>query len=127
MADIINRMSLAEYRLAKAKEATPKKHKYNAKPTEVDGIRFDSKAEASQYMDLKIQERLGAIQSLELQPSFPLIVNGVKIGTYRADFRYIVTKTGETVVRDTKGMKTPVYTMKKKLVKALYGIDILET
>jgi hypothetical protein len=31
------------------------------------------------------------------------------------------------VVEDTKGMRTPVYRLKKKIMKALYDIDILET
>jgi hypothetical protein len=29
-------------------------------------------------------------------------------------------------VADVKGVKTPVYQLKKKLVKALHGIDIVE-
>ena len=106
-------------------QATVKKgHKYGAQPTEVDGIRFASKAEARRYRELKLMWAAGEISYLELQPDYPLIVNGVKIGTYVADFTY-ETDHG-TVVEDVKGVKTPVYRLKKKLVKALYGIEIQE-
>jgi hypothetical protein len=70
-------------------------------------------------------EKAGEIHCLELQPRYPLIVNGEKVGTYVADFRYF---EGDTLrVEDVKGILTPVYRLKKKLVKALYQIDILET
>lgn len=99
--------------------------KYRAKPTVVDGIRFASKKEASRYLELRLLEKAGEINQLELQPSFDLMVSGVKVGRYICDFEY---KNGDKwVYEDVKGVKTPVYRLKKKLVKALYGIDILET
>jgi hypothetical protein len=54
-------------------------------------------------------------------------VNGQKLGFYRGDFRY--RHNGVTVLEDVKSAftaKIPVYRLKKKLVKALYGIDIVE-
>ena len=45
-------------------------HKYNAKKTVVDGIKFDSKKEAARYEVLKGLERVGKIDRLELQPRF---------------------------------------------------------
>jgi len=68
----------------------------------------------------------GEIINLELQPKFPIEVNGIKICTYIADFRY-KERDGTEVVEDCKGFKTDVYRLKKKLVKAIYGIEILET
>ena len=100
-------------------------NKYRAVKTEVDGIKFDSKAEARRYSHLKLLEKAGAIDSLELQPRYDLIINDVKCGFYKADFRY--NEDGRQVVEDVKGMKTPVYNLKKKLIKAIYNIDILET
>lgn len=100
-------------------------NKYNAKKTVVDKIKFDSKKEAKRYVDLKILERLKMISNLELQPRYDLIINGVKCGFYKADFRYV--NNGITIVEDVKGMKTPIYNLKKKLVKAIYNIDIFET
>jgi len=99
--------------------------KYGAKRTTVDGITFASKKEAARYCDLKLMQHAGLIDDLELQPRFDLLVNSQKVCTYVADFIY--TFGGKTVVEDVKGMKTPVYNLKKKLMKACYGIDVLET
>lgn len=98
--------------------------KYGNIKTIVDGIKFDSKREAAHYGELKLRQRAGEIFELELQPKYPLIVNGVKVATYIADFRY--KENGATVVVDVKGMKTPVYNLKKRLMKATLGIDIVE-
>lgn len=108
-------------------------NKFNAKKTVVDGIKFDSKAEARRYMVLKDMEKRGEIAGLVLQPEFELqprykspadghIVRPIK---YRADFIY--TAKGETVVEDVKGRKTPVYELKKKLFEYKYGMPIKET
>jgi len=48
------------------------------------------------------------------------------IGSYRADFTY-VNEDGQPIVEDVKGFRTPVYRLKKKLMRALYGIEILES
>jgi hypothetical protein len=57
-----------------------------------------------------------------------LIVNGHKLGFYRGDFRYEEVATHTIVLEDVKSpaTKTAVYQLKKKLVKALYGIGIIE-
>lgn len=105
-------------------------HKYHAQPVTIDGVRFASKAEGRRYAELKLLEKAGEIEGLELQPKFPLIVRGVNVGTYIADFRYRIVKgmsQSLTVVEDTKGVRTPVFILKKKLVRALYDIDITET
>lgn len=104
-------------------------HKFNAVRTTIDGITFASKAEGHRYAQLKMLQRVGEIEALELQPKFPLTVAGVKVAIYIADFRYRVVKgLGQslTVVEDVKGVRTPVYQLKKKLVQALYGIQITE-
>lgn len=99
--------------------------KYGAKRTEVDGVVFASRGEARRYRDLTLAQAAGAIAGLELQVRYPLVVNGVKIADYVCDFRY--TEGGRQVVEDFKGVRTPAYRLKKKLVKALYDIDILES
>jgi hypothetical protein len=107
--------------------------KYRAQPTEVDGIRFHSKAEARRYSELKMLEKAGEIKELELQPKFPLCAHprmngaGVKVCDYVADFRYRKGPRGLLVIEDVKGMKTPVYRLKKKWFQAQYGIEITET
>lgn len=106
-------------------------HKYHAKPTVTDGIRFASKAEAARYLELVLLQRAGAIRDLELQPAFPITVYG-RDGSphtpivYVADFRYRSGQEGILVVEDVKGVRTPVYRLKKKLVEAQYGITITE-
>jgi Protein of unknown function (DUF1064) len=71
-----------------------------------------------------ILQKCGRISDLRLQPKYELHVNGVKVCVYKADFAYI--EDGNTVVCDVKGMKTPMYNLKKKMLKAQYGITITE-
>jgi hypothetical protein len=52
-------------------------------------------------------------------------VNGVLVCTYVGDFDY--WENGEYIVEDVKGFLTPVFKLKRKLVKALHGITIRET
>jgi len=108
--------------------------KYRNKKLVVDGITFDSTKEGNRYIDLKILQKEGIISKLEIQPDFPLEVNGrpVKIrspkrpnGTkvkYIADFSY--TQDGEYIVEDVKGFDTPLSRLKRAIVEAIYGIEI---
>lgn len=105
--------------------------KYRNVKSVVDGITFDSKAEAKRYMELKLLERAGEIENLTLQPKFDCIIDAKKVCSYRADFSYFTrTPSGlgeKRVVEDVKGYKTSVYKLKKKLVEALYpGVTITE-
>jgi hypothetical protein len=102
--------------------------KYRAQPTEVNGHRFDSKGEAARYVELRFLERMKIITDLRLQVRFSIEVNGQKIATYVADFVY--REKGVEVIEDFKSpatAKNPVYRLKKKLVEAIYGIEIRET
>jgi len=104
--------------------------KYNNTKTIVDGIKFDSKREASRYSELKLLERAGEITDLILQPKFELIpkyeINGRKVRKieYIADFQYV--ENGKTIIEDAKGFKTKEYLIKKKLFEFKYGIEIAE-
>lgn len=100
--------------------------KYHSVPTEVDGIIFPSKRQASRYAGLKMLLHCKLIADLELEPRFQIVVNGCKICTYVADFRYRDTSNDRVCVEDVKGFRTPVYILKRKLTEALYGIRILE-
>lgn len=100
------------------------KSKYRAIKTVVDGITFDSKREATRYSELKLLERVGKIHNLLLQPTYLITINGVRCCEYRADFSW--QENGQTVVADAKGFRTPVYKLKRKLMKAVHGIDIRE-
>ena len=100
-----------------------KKSKYGNVKTKVDDILFDSKKEANRYCQLKLLAKAGTISELELQPKFDLVVNGFKICTYIADFRYI--KDNKIIIEDVKGVQTQEFKLKKKLMKAVHGIDVL--
>lgn len=99
-------------------------NKYHATRIEIDGHKFPSKLEGREYLKLKKRLELGQIQNLELQPKF-LIQEGFKKNgkTYRkieyvADFSYI--ENGKRIIEDTKGRKTDVYEIKKKLFEYKY-------
>lgn len=104
----------------------PRRSKYGAVPTVVDGIRFASKREAARYAVLRQMQSVGLIRGLELQPKFPIEIGGERIATYIADFAYF--KDNARVVEDvkSKATRTPVYVLKTKLVAALYRIEIVE-
>lgn len=107
-------------------EAKLRAHKYGAIKKEVDGIRFDSTAEADTYPILKLWERSGAISDLVLQPVFVLqekfteLVDGKKKTRraikYVADFQFRES-SGAYIVVDVKGIKTPAFRIKEKLFR----------
>lgn len=102
--------------------------KYNNKRTEVDGLVFDSKREAICYIKLKALQESGDICGLMTKCNecrFPIVINGVKVCTYVADFIF-VDDNGIRVVADAKGYRTREYKLKKKLMLACYRIDITE-
>lgn len=94
--------------------------KYRAKPTEVDGIKFHSKREASRYWELKMMEKEGVIERLELQPVYQISINGRPVCKAIMDFRYFCRARQRHVVEDVKGVDTPVSRLKRKLVEAQY-------
>jgi len=102
--------------------------KYRNRKTSYMGIQFDSQKEKDRYQDLVLLERAGLIQDLELQPRYDLVVNGHKLGFYRGDFRYKEVATDTVVLEDVKSpvTRTAVYMLKKKLVKAIYDVEITE-
>lgn len=99
-----------------------RKSKYGNKKITIDGIKFDSIGEGNRYTTLKLLERNGAISDLKMQQSYRLEINKVLIARYIADFTY--NENGKFIVEDFKGVETGIFKLKKKLMKALYGIDI---
>ena len=102
-------------------------NKYSNKKVIVDDIKFDSKKEATRYKQLKMLERVGKIRELELQKSFELQPKFKKNNksyrniSYKADFYYFDVKQSKYIVEDTKGFKTDVYTLKKKMFEYKYS------
>lgn len=98
-----------------------KKLKYGNKKTVVDDITFDSKKEAEYYCELKLLKAAGRVVTFLMQVPFHLPGNTV----YKADFM-VFYDDGLVDVVDTKGVRTPLYIMKKKQVEALYPVTIRE-
>ena len=121
----------------------PSGNKYHNRKVERDGIVFDSVKEFNRYLDLKVLEKAGLISELQRQVKFVLIEaqrepdsigkRGGKIkgkllereAAYIADFTYR-DENGELIVEDTKGIRTPEYVLKRKLMLKVHGIQIKE-
>ena len=103
----------------------PKANKYSAIKTEVDGIIFDSKREAKRYQELRILQRKGMITDLHLKVKREFIVNRIKVGSYTSDFEY--EEDGSHIVEDCKGYRHRDYIWRKKMMRALFSIEIRET
>ena len=129
------------------KGKTPNKCKYGAKKqtiTNSDGsvITFDSKKEMQRFVELRYMEQAGLISDLQRQVKFVLIPaqrepdtvgkrGGIIKGrliehecAYIADFTY--RQDGELVIEDAKGMKTPEYIIKRKMMLYFHKIRIKE-
>jgi len=86
------------------------------------GHKHQSKKEARRCDELTIFERKGIIKWLKQQPTFTLQPkfryrgNGIRAVTYRADFSYYDVEARKFVVEDTKGYRTELYQVKRKLL-----------
>lgn len=102
--------------------------KYNSKKTTIDGITFSSKLEAERYQQLMMMEKSGLIEDLCLQPEFQIYRGWIdpytgekhKSTFYVADFQYYDVENCKWIVEDTKGMETPEFRLKWKLVQDGY-------
>ena len=121
-----------------------RRNKYGARKVTKNGLVYDSKKEARRAAFLETLEQAGAIKDLRRQVKFVLIPTqrepdtfgargGRKPGKvierecyYLADFVYIDNQTGETVIEDTKGVRTKEYIIKRKLMLERFGIRIKE-
>ena len=83
-------------------------HKYHAKRTEIDGIKFASKAEAAYYSYLK----LAKIKIIDLQPK--IYLTDARI-LYKPDF--LIEENGIKKYIEVKGMRTAVFNIKLRLFK----------
>ena len=92
------------------------RHKYNAKPVEHDGIRFDSTKEAKRYETLKLLRAAGEVLAFLRQVPFHL-PGGVR---YVCDFA-VFWADGSVTFEDVKGFKTESYKAKKRMVEDLYS------
>lgn len=100
-----------------------KQNKYKNKKVIYNGIKFDSQKERNYYIKLKVLEEYGKIKNLklqvkfELQPSFKFNGKTIRSINYVADFVYYDIGQDKTIIVDTKGVKTEVYKIKKKMMQ----------
>jgi hypothetical protein len=118
---------LARREKAAARDGT---RKYSNIPTEVDGISFDSRAEARYYLVLKTRMQAGQIADLRRQVTYELAPSVVIGGRKRPPLRYVAdfvwSEGGKEVVADVKGAVPEAYRIKRHLMKSVHNIDILE-
>jgi hypothetical protein len=118
-------------------------NKYGNHKIIINGIKYDSEAEAVRGEELRELEAAGEIYNLRRQVPFELLPaqyepdrtgkRGAKIKgklieratNYIADFVYI-NKDGFQVVEDVKGMRTKEYILKRKMLLYFHGIRISE-
>ena len=99
----------------------PSFRKYNNIPTEVDGYKFDSLAEARHYQDLLKLKKAGIVLHIDLHPVF-ILAPGVK---YIADFM-VYYADGHIEVQDVKGVETKEFKIKKKLFNSMHPLAPLK-
>jgi len=95
------------------------RHKFNAKPTVYDGIRFDSKKEGNYYLDLKLRIKAGEVIFFLRQVPFHL-PGGGKLVLDFLEFH----KDGTAHFVEIKGFETKEWKIKKRIVEAIYPIEI---
>lgn len=100
-----------------------KASKYGNVPTTLHGHKFASQAEGRHYLRLRAAEQRGEITGLILHPRYRLELGGMTVCFYVADFEYR-NAAGELVIEDVKGVLTPAFVLKRKLMKALLGLDV---
>lgn len=118
------------YAERREKAAQTKGQKYANQKIEIDGIHFDSKAEARYWRLLQVRLKAKEIQDLQRQVVYELAPSVVIGGRKRPPLRYIADfvwkEAGQTIVADVKGAVPEAYRIKRHLMKSVHGIDILE-
>lgn len=94
-------------------------NKYKAQKKVFQGRTYHSKKEADFAHQLEWQLKAGAIRSWNPQHSWNLVVNGKKICRYIIDFK-VEELDGTVRYIEIKGAKTHAFTIKWKLVQALW-------
>lgn len=127
-------MSAAEFRAFAADQRRRNDNqaasKYKSRITEVDNINFHSQKEARYYGILKMRVRPGGdLQRFERQVKYDLTIFGQHIAFYIADFVLIYRDSRRAEVIDVKSEATRAiesYRIKKVLMRAIFGITVIE-
>ena len=120
-----------------------RKHKFNAKPQVVRGVRHDSTTEAKRWEELRLAQRVGEIKELERQvrvqlehgDGTPYVTRSERYPkgrrmTHVIDFRYR-ERDAETgawkstmTYEDVKGFDTPRGRIKRAIAERMIGAEI---
>lgn len=119
------------------------KSKFKNKWVKQDDVSFASEGELARWNFLRMMQAEGKIINLRRQIRFKLEINGILICTYIADHGYFIVDESKPVITDPvygyelgshilqpeiiedfKGMETPEFKLKKKLMLAIHGIEI---
>jgi hypothetical protein len=95
------------------------RHKYKAKPSHFDGIRFDSKKEGQYYQTLKLRVSAGEVVFFLRQVPIHLIGN-VRMVIDFLEFH----ADGSVHFVDVKGFETSQFKKNKRMAESLYPIEI---
>lgn len=86
----------------------PTRPKFGAKPARVNGLHFDSHAEAAYYGELVLMEKAGLIADLEHPAIYELHApGGGTVGRIEVDFRFFDKLQARVRVQDVKGDDRP--------------------
>lgn len=96
--------------------------KYRNKIVTIDGRKFQSQKEGLHYLYLKELQEKGTIKNLQCQTKIDFKIDGKHIFNYMPDFEYD-DEFGHHYV-DVKGVRTPIFNLKKKLIEAQFKIEI---
>lgn len=126
-----NPIAMAAREIAAVTSEPAARSKYGNVPTVVNGITFDSAREAARYEILARLQLAGQISDLKIQVPFEVVPAAVVAGKKRRARKYIAdfvyrNEAGDLVVEDVKGMLTPMYELKRHLMKVVHDIDIVE-
>lgn len=124
------RMSVAEYKAYLNQGFSGEtKSKYGNKFTVYNGRKYHSQKEAERARELDMMLMQKLIKSWQPQVRIKVEINGQLITTYIADFE-ITENNGSVRYEDVKGYRKglayQMFKLKKKLVKAVHNIDVIE-
>ena len=94
---------------------------------------YASRKEAKRAAELQSLARMMLVTNLREQVKYLLVPKqpGERACYYVADFVYDeqheITREWQTVVEDCKGMRTPLYVLKRKLMQMVHKVVIKET
>jgi hypothetical protein len=117
--------------LVKANSQKKKGSKYRNTKVIIDDITFHSTKEGMYYTRLKLLKKSGEVKDFKMQVKYPVEINGVHITNYLLDFE-VEYPDGRIEYIDVKGydkktekfITTDVFKLKKKMVEAIYNIEI---